>query len=221
MHQECLLAGPHPANLTVKGSGCSSKAYNWTDPDTVCPDGLGGDKDISEIFESDPNSLDWRERLLLISRNLGHAPKARVGDLQIISLTWIQVLQNHMIKCNLRCSACCHHFRFLSLCQKLLRCSDVSHTRLSLCVSFYFFISFISFIISLFPQQTSSGKLCGCRSFHLLVQQQGFYHFHSSYVSHWEVFWVHCVIAKPEHILQLHKEHITKDKYVNLYLSVR
>lgn len=122
-----------------------------------------GDKGISEIFEScDPNSLDWRERLLLISENLGHAPKAWVGDMQILSLTWTQVLHNHTIKCNLRCPACCHSFRFLSPCQKLLRCSDVLHTGLFVvCGCFCFIISFISS----FPQQISSGKLSGCRSF--------------------------------------------------------
>lgn len=147
MHQECLLAGPHPANLTVKGSGCSSKEYNWTDSDSLYW-WVKRDKDISEIFESDPNSLDWRERLLLISKNLGHAPKARMGDLQIINLTWSQVLHNHMIKCNLRCSACCHHFRFLSLCQKLLRCPDVLHTGLFVCVLLFLYFFYYFFISS-------------------------------------------------------------------------
>lgn len=38
-------------------------------------------------------------------------------------------------------------------------------------------------------------------------------------VIHWEVFWVHCVVAK--HVLQLHKEHVTKDKNLSVYLFVR
>lgn len=175
MPHKCLLVGPHPENLTshpAQGSGCWSKEYNQPDPATIFTDGTG-DKDISEIFEScDPNLLGWMERLLLISKKLGHVPKVWVGDMLIMNLTWSQVLHNHMVKHNVRCSACCHHFRFLSFIYLLLRCCNVLHTDLIVCLCFYFFYS-------LFPQQTSSGKLSGCRSFHLLVQQQGFYHFHS------------------------------------------
>lgn len=123
------------------------------------------------------------ERLLFTPESLDHAPKAWVGDVQIISLTWSQFLHNHMIKHKLRQhSACCHLFR---VSVKNYSGVQMLHTCLFVCVCAF---------ISLFPQQTSSGTLSGYRSFHLLVQQQGFYHFHSNNVSHWEVFCVHCVI---------------------------
>lgn len=85
-----------------------------------------------------------------------------------------------------------------------------------LCVGAFFHYFFYFFISSadLFRQVVWLQEFS-------LVQQQGFYHFHSSYISHWEVFWVYCVLAKPEHILQFHKEYITKDKCASVYLSVR
>lgn len=125
------------------------------------------------------------ERLLFTPGSLDYAPKARVGDVQIISLTWSQFLHNHMIKHKLDNT----HLAVTSLdfrvSVKNYSGVQMLHTCLFVCVCAF---------ISLFPQQTSSGMLSGYRSFHLLVQQQGFYHFHSNSVSHWEVFCVHCVI---------------------------
>lgn len=144
MHHECLLVGkshqPHSTGLRllvwgVQPNWPSHNLYWW----------VRGMKILLRFLRV-VILIHWTGWKGLISKNLGHGPKVWVGHVQIISLTWSQVLHNHTVKCNLRCSACCHCFRFLSLCEKLLRCSDVLHIALLVCVLlflyfFYFFIS--------------------------------------------------------------------------------